>query len=115
VAAVTGDLADFLLARIAEDEEFALRYPPTAAARPRALAECSAKRGLIAYCTPDDDTGNALLSALADPSIDAALLAQVEPFARAMGAEMDRALLHVLRYLALPYADHPEFREEWRP
>ncbi|MFF4848810.1 DUF6221 family protein [Streptomyces sp. NPDC001194] len=25
------------------------------------------------------------------------------------------AYLDVLRLLALPYADHPEFREEWRP
>ncbi len=28
---------------------------------------------------------------------------------------IERELVRVLRYLALPYADHPDYREEWRP
>jgi hypothetical protein len=91
VEAVTGDLADFLLARIAEDEEFALRYPPTAAARPRALAECEAKRRIVEPWTgevgdDEDDWRYGIHSAAHD---------------------------RILRLLALPYASRPDYRQEW--
>lgn len=74
----TLDLADFLLARIAEDEAVArddyrcntdLRWTPA-----RMLAECEAKRRLIAL-------------------------------------QLQR---HAYLLLALPYADHPDYNEDWR-
>ncbi len=72
-------LAEFLLARYAEDEAFALRYPPTAASRPRALAEADAHRRIVEY--------------------------------HAEGLVCD----WTLRLLALPFAQHPDFRREWLP
>lgn len=89
------NLADFLLARIAEDEamaraDLALRFVPSLEPRimgtggeptdrARVLAECEAKRRIV---------------------------------------EWDEVQLEehpVLRFLALPYADHPDYREEWKP
>ena len=112
-------LADFLLARITEDEaewrayesDSEVRLPKATAAR--ALAECATRRALIAYCSPADDTNDALLGMFADPTVDASTLAAVEPLARAAGQMVDHAVAHVLNYLALPYADHPDYRSEW--
>jgi len=105
------NLADFLLARIAEEEEVARAgadqtYPgfgswvlhnqvrhafgtpsPVIASRARVLAECEAKRRLV----------DGYLHLVSDPE----LRMQAWTFA--------------LRCLALPYADHPDYREEWRP
>jgi hypothetical protein len=97
------DLAAFLLARIAEDEEAADRASqfstrngfawvgPTperatvlALSGHRLLAECEAKRRIVATIQRWLDTGY--------PTLD-----------------------HVFFALALPYADHPEYRAEWRP
>lgn len=86
------DLAEFLLARIAEDAEVAevtramerITGEPTRnmfAAPTRVLAECEAKWGLIRDATDV-------------PTIS-----------------MRRAL----RWLALPYANHPDYHVEWRP
>lgn len=95
------DLAEFLLSRIAEDEEaaeaavrhwhddcldapvaqvelHAYRHAPA-----RVLAECEAKRQVIDWTQTwriGPSTGDALL-----------------------------------RALSLPYAAHPEYRQEWRP
>lgn len=109
-------LTDFLLARISEDEAAALaalpwdhdkveswidaelptrqqeahllRYSPA-----RVLAECEAKRRLVDFLTrqsgliyeSEDDLANYL-----DPDTG-------------------------LELLSLPYADHPDYREVWRP
>ena len=87
------DLAEFLLARIAEDEDAAVRscgqvHPgadvycgPDGHPDVFRLAECDAKRGLIR---------------------DAADVPTIS---------MRRAL----RWLALPYANHPDYHVEWRP
>ena len=133
------NLTDFLLARIAEDEAVADRtsqygcspewwevehpahahmaavvavwrkpggelqrenvansYMPEAADRvvrlgnpARVLAECEAKRRLIEAVVDKD------------------------PF-DAMGAESAYEIL-ILSHLALPYAGHPDYRDEWRP
>jgi hypothetical protein len=87
----TMTLIDFLLARIAEDEAVArdslalygpgsslyvARHDPA-----RVLAECAAKRRIIA----------------AHEAADFALNDDV------------------IRLLALPYAEHPDFDEAWRP
>lgn len=90
-------LTDFLLARIAEDEAMATRATglgPVAqymsGTRPssRWLAECEAKRRIVAEAggggTEDWDVG------------------------------WDAGLDRTLRLLGTVYADHPDYREEWR-
>jgi hypothetical protein len=125
---MTADLPDFLLARIAEDEAVAqaatvgpwevrpywftsngrswatvpdivdeeidaedgvhiARWDPA-----RVLAECKAKRRIVTRY------------------VRARALVGKHPHA----ATADAALLHVLTELALPYADHPDYRPEWR-
>lgn len=106
------DLTDFLLARIAEDEAVArelraegtsvmsgsvLREPwheggPYHSDRwnpVRVLAECEAKRELITL--HPEAVGDDLKAGAA------------------------WAYDEMLRRLALPYVDHPDYREEWRP
>lgn len=86
------DLADFLLARIEEDERFAKRSCWPAAcdghnapiSRERLLAECEAKRQLV-------ELGSYWLNA------------------------MDFEGEEILIPLARAYADHADFQEEWRP
>ena len=108
------NLTEFLLARIAEDEDRVRReqtlrdedaYPnywtsPDASEWERAitparvLAECEAKRAIIDR------------------------LRHVEAGVLLVGGDMTNyrsALLCASRALALPYADHPDYREEWRP
>ena len=124
-------LTEFLLARIAEDEELAWNLipydcPPNCCApegwvghacficgtrefggtreaieeiarehdekihhRSRVLAECEAKRRIVERCTP---------------------------LANLQVRRQTRTLAHdVLLDLALPYADHPDYRQEWKP
>jgi hypothetical protein len=110
------DLAEFLLARIGEDEAaarkvlaehemydwesylsgaggygfssnlFAERFNPT-----RVLAECEAKRRIVELAAPW-----------------AAYTGENNGMARVV-QDMN------LRLLALPYADHPDYRSEWAP
>lgn len=95
------DLADFLLARITEDESAIARYVDRArmenqgALEPRwttsrLLAECDAKRRIVRTYQ-----SHAVMS-------DAA------------SRERADELEHVLRFLALPYSDHPDYDESWR-
>lgn len=115
-------LTDFLLARIAEDEEVArvaCEHDPSSRApiwtslrsgKPgvcdhgprgsvemqptRVLAECDAKRRIVRRCILSEQRsrdGNMVLAA--------DYLASFED----------------CRDLALPYADHPDYREEWKP
>jgi hypothetical protein len=92
-------LEEFLLARIAEDERHAraVKLPLFGATHPvtiRALAECEAKRRIV------DAYQHAVEYEAQFPNPDAAEAYIYE---------------HVLQFLALPYADHPGFRQEWRP
>ena len=107
-------LSEFLLARIAEDEAlleslgddavepsapcalFACSKEPGSIVlnRRRLLAECTARRIII------DRAG-----AIGGEPIDLGGSPQAAMFALGM--------LSALRYLALPYADHPDFRPEW--
>lgn len=91
------DLTAFLLARITEDKTEAQRASehmrPSwgACATPaRILAECDAKRELLALADPYDfaDDGGTGMSVHADT---------------------------ILRILAVPYAAHPDYQNEWRP
>ena len=90
-------LTEFVLARIAEDEEWArsegvLRGFRDGAPGPaRVLAECEAKRRIVArygVCSQCYDEGNRIET---------------------------RVLEWASRLIALPYVDNPEYRDEWRP
>lgn len=101
-------LTDFLLARIAEDEAGAMRRERrtvvdgsglladawSVVGDRRVLAECEAKRRIVGmYVGPtEDDEGN--------------------PYAVGGYGE---AWLDAIRFLALPYADHPDYNPDWRP
>lgn len=93
-SAITG-LSDFLLARIAEDENRVRNFGGvTAQADPlmnptRALYECTAKRMIVA-------------------------IHSVSPATQRCAHDKTRYPCLTLRALALPYADHPDFRVEWR-
>ena len=93
-------LAEFLLARIAEDES-AARSPLSEnrwqAIHPRrVLAECEAKRRIVTDCAAR------MVDAEADLTTEAQWVAQ---FAT-----------ETLWSLAFPYADHADFRyDEWHP
>jgi hypothetical protein len=93
-------LPEFLLQRIAEDERHARklaesdRRPVLALAitvdhPQRILAECEAKRRIVGLVGPAHDERD-------------------EPIPGS-------GLPDVLAALALPYADHPDYREEWKP
>jgi hypothetical protein len=126
------DLSDFLLARIAETEEAARHVPdgrhavhltdrmgafnPACpdcvvghpAQTARVLAECEAKRRII-----DEAFGNAAV-------IDGEWGCVHEPEAIRRGDVPDDcagppAARDFLVLLALPYADHPDYDEGWRP
>ncbi|NEK60372.1 hypothetical protein GCU56_21170 [Geodermatophilus sabuli] len=86
-----GDLVEFLLARFDEDEEAARFVQLSPAPTNRALVDhvlrdADAKRQLVQYFRELEERG-------------------------ARGATMD----HALRLIAQTYADHPHYRDEWRP
>lgn len=89
-AVATIDLAEFLLARIAEDEQRAERSygePPWHSrgwSPQRVLAECDAKRRIVEM----RQRNHTVITA---------------------------GLQEAMAFLALPYADHPDYREEFRP
>ena len=92
-------LAEFLLARIAEDEadvqKGMLRVSGPASAY-HILADCEAKRRIVEmhrgwHLCPDGR------------EVDATV-----------GGSIDERQCPTLALLALPYADHPEFNEEWK-
>lgn len=97
--AESAGLVEFLLARIAEDEASGHWYqltPPSPGGVGRAaiyregrvLAECEAKRRIVAGFTPDCDPG------CVHPPFDPHW---------------------VVKDLAAVYAAHPDYRQEWRP
>ena len=110
------DLITFLRARLDEDEEVARATRKneqfvrgtdrwfashsnaiTSMAPHRAIAEVEAKRQIIEH--------NARLHQMADPATH-----PDQEYVLAAGASD-----YVLRLLTLPYADHIDYREEWRP
>jgi hypothetical protein len=106
----TMKITEFLLARIAEDEALArteiddesagwvaprLRQGSDAALREvvvvetaRRLAECEARRRIVAE-----------------------VMAGSSPLLQGFGLGLE----HALKHLAVPYADHPDYDESWRP
>jgi len=65
------------------------------------LAEVAAKRALIA----DLATFDKVATSKAGSDLSTRLTAR----------GVERGTMHALRTLAQPYADHPDYREEWRP
>lgn len=107
----TPGLAEFLLQRIAEDERI-VRYASVNAHRPslhldtngypvidpaRVLAECEAKRRIVERWQKIDDT-------LENPP---------QGFNFHTGDAVWAELTDVLRSLAAPYSDHPDFDAGW--
>ena len=92
---MSDDLVAFLRARLEDDLATADRLLEIMKSRTdaahwgvRMLAEVNAKRALIAET--------------------------IEPYL-GMDTTMARVANQALRLLALPYADHPDYRPEWRP
>lgn len=115
-------LTEFILARIAEDEEFA---------NAASLSWWSEDDLLAAYDALSEDShrmADARLAARHDP---ARVLAEceakrriVDNYSTLRAAEQAGesvagvatvALHRSLRYLASVFADHPDYREEWKP
>jgi hypothetical protein len=107
------EIAEFLLARIAEDERVVEQHrqlhdegewdkvnphkivavgPRLTIDPARVLAECEAKRRIVGWFQT--------LGAMTD---------------RDSLETRHNELLHVLSALALPHADHPDYRQEWKP
>jgi len=114
-------ITEFLLARIAEDEAEARKayeaIPPAFGAYgllilaatdyltvdpDRVLAECEAKRRIVERAADD--------GALYDHVFDEVKPLDAEDFTSGAVWALDFAL----RDLASVYADHPDYREEWR-
>jgi hypothetical protein len=96
-------LAEFLLTRIAEDEAAVRKaegynyddlYADFEWWKPsRLLAECDAKRRIVQYILEADAASTA-----------------VDNIELGYGVARD-----LLGLLALPYADHPDYQESWKP
>lgn len=106
-------LTDFLLARIAEDEAevskwlvsenldvagwYAIRGPEVPRpVKERALAKCETARRVALEYADIDPEGN---------------MRWDESPAGGYG----EGLLLAVRHIALPYAEHPDYRQEWKP
>jgi len=111
------DLPDFLLARIAEDEALATAVNPDPVIRTsdsavvafldawhadRVLAECAAKRRLVELAKAADAKDKSI------PRED------VKQSTMILVGTIDGLVLAMM-CAALPYADHPDWREEWKP
>ncbi|MEQ7008354.1 DUF6221 family protein [Actinopolymorpha sp. B17G11] len=64
----------------------------------RVLAECESKRGIVAWALDDTKGGR-----------------DAYPPDEIVDVIREGALTPVLKLLALPYAAHPDYREEWKP
>ena len=97
------NIVEFLEARIAEDEKRAHYYDPLGASigPARLLAECQAKRAIINL---HDQTGERWTGF---PRAD-----QQEHYCI---HDQQPAPCPTLRVLASVYADHSDYREEWKP
>ncbi len=125
------DLTDFLLARIAEDEAYcrvkiSLEGEPSSRAPDGGDLDGFLQR-LIDMCGehPDAELMAAQVkSGVRSPTDPTRILAQCDALRRIVehergsagdaGPTSPAADTPVLRLLALPYAEHPDFREEWR-
>jgi hypothetical protein len=102
-----GSLSDWLLEQIREDERrasveqryFCASGAPSAWWPPaRVLSECATKRLVVRACAPC--------------MIEVTVPGRPREFLRGEGPPWGE---EVLKIMALPYADRPGYREEWRP
>lgn len=100
-------LTDFLLARIAEDEAVA-RKTVVLADPARVLAECAAKRRIVATWERRWDEAE---NAANNPNLSVGERNSMN----GMFASQATGLGEAIRLLALPYADHPDYNPDWRP
>lgn len=111
-------ITEFLLARIAEDEEawsggidLATR-PDFAKMSRHMLAECEAKRRIVESCRPR----YAIFYRESEYLLASAFDQETMKVESASGPIWPNDLAeNVLRALALPYVDHPDYDEAWRP
>lgn len=117
-------LPEFLLARIAEDQARAeslteikwqprwvtspdnrvlVKPPPEIEWQPRLLAECEAKRRILERLASVNDPHSRDWTT-GSPGADPEYVGGVSA-----------ALEYAARSLALPYADHPDYQQEWKP
>jgi hypothetical protein len=117
------NLADFLLARIAEDEQIARQIlgpyfgdqwmtfawasdpEPVDLNQARLLAECDAKRRILELHARTD---------FGLRRFGCVICNELEAAEGAWGGG-DAGPCDTIRALALPYADHRDYRDEWRP
>lgn len=103
MTAATMTLTDFLLARIAEDEATDMRLPHRNACRmfggwpgdPSSAADCDC--GLSSRVLAECEAKRRIVEDVTNPHTSC--------------PELDE----VARILAAVYADHPDYRDEWRP
>ena len=102
------NLTEFLLARIGEDEETARTMAQIfggvdrhsgLGSPARVLAECESKRRIVEHHTPDRGGEEFPLCAICTE----------------VGPEAQGWPCLTLRALALPYASHPDYQQEWTP
>src|SRR5690242_7414081 len=108
-------LTEFLLARIAEDEDTDMGLPHRAwcngwpgdsgpcscGVRSRVLAECEAKQRIVeSYRESEGDDDGTM-----EPT--STVVAYVQGEAAGLG--------EAIVLLAASYSDHPDYRDEWRP
>lgn len=127
------DLTEFLLARIAEDEAAARAVPPLGHNFDMG-GHRQDERFTFGRILPSSADGMGNWSKHCDSPITrdhfsrhdpARVLAECEAKRRIMGLvtqmggyyepDAGRVGAEVLRALALPYADHPDYRDEWKP
>lgn len=107
-------ITEFLEARIAEDEKKALRHQEYADKDgwgdyvARVLAECAAKRSIIAEHVPVDYSGLGMESPNACARCGADLNMSDWDWVH------DSFPCPTLRALAAIYADHPDYQQEWK-
>jgi len=94
-------ITDFILARIDDDEAAIIEAPELPFTSRQMLAECEAKRRIVRDWTHAGDCG------------------ELEYEADRVGEAQDQwalesALESVVKILAAVYADHADYREEWR-
>lgn len=100
-------LTEFLLARITEDKAVAHAKPPMTLARHDAEFHHAEFDGFSAVWTSADRL-------LAECEAKRQIVEEFRDCLDAGGTEGD-IVRFILPRMALPYANHPDYRQEWRP